>query len=279
MGRHRSWETWRFRRRGCNRKSRRLGRSLARRRQPSDRRACIRTRRQLRDESLHVPTTPAARPAENGFVVLGRQVIQEPSHRSEGERSAGQQVKDHREKTAGSSDVDPGTGRVLGEMQDVRAVAEERAVAFRCVQGRSRVQRRQMGEKLDRGLAFIRGEGRDAREEIVIGEFACESDEVRIHHAPVYHGDFRGSDAALTGARRALRAYLFAPERTGVRIAPRGVWTLERRRAHGPGARVDRERENAGPKQWAPENKDGRDSRGERQEVGARSAAIFCRKR
>ena len=58
-------------------------------------------------------------------------------------------------------------------------------MAFGCVQGRSRVQRRQMRDELDRRPAFLRGEGRDSREEIVIGEFSRESDEVRVQHVPV----------------------------------------------------------------------------------------------
>jgi hypothetical protein len=50
-----------------------------------------------------------------------------------------------------------------------------------------------MRQELGRRPAFLRGEGRDSREEIVIGEFNRKSDEVRVHHAPVYHGDCRGS--------------------------------------------------------------------------------------
>jgi len=62
-----------------------------------------------------------------------------------------------------------------------------------------------MRQELGRGPAFLRGEGRDSREEIVIGKFSRESDEVRVQHASVYHGEFRGSDEALPGARSVAR--------------------------------------------------------------------------
>jgi hypothetical protein len=66
--------------------------------------------------------------------------------------------------------VDPIARRVLGQLQDVRTVGEQGTVPFGGVQRGPRIQYRQVGQELDRGLAFVDGERRNPREEIVIGD-------------------------------------------------------------------------------------------------------------
>jgi len=99
----------------------------------------------------------------------------------EGHRAGGKQVENHRKVPAGSSRLDAIAGGVLGEPKHVRAVGEERTVAFGGVEGGSGVERGQVGHELGRRLPFLGREHNDAREEIVIGEARGESEDVRVH--------------------------------------------------------------------------------------------------
>lgn len=49
------------------------------------------------------------------------------------------------------------------------------------VEGGARVELRQVGHELDGRFSLLTGQGRDAGEEILIGETRRESENVRIH--------------------------------------------------------------------------------------------------
>src|SRR5258707_5549855 len=73
-------------------------------------------------------------------------------------------------KSRQASGLDTVAGGVLGEPEHLRAVGEERTVAFGGVEGGSGVEHGQVGDELDRGLPFVAREHTDAHEEIVIRE-------------------------------------------------------------------------------------------------------------
>jgi hypothetical protein len=104
--------------------------------------------------------------------------------------------------SAGSSRLDTVAGGVLGEPKHLRAVSEERTVAFGGKDGGSGVEDSQVGHQLDRCIPFLAGEHTDAREEIPIRQARGESEDVRVH-VPVYHGDFHASAKALARVRSA----------------------------------------------------------------------------
>jgi hypothetical protein len=58
------------------------------------------------------------------------------------------------------------------------------------VERRPQVEGGQVSEELDRRLAFLARENGQAREEVSIGEFRRESDDVRVHHGSMYHAGF-----------------------------------------------------------------------------------------
>src|SRR5687768_14262496 len=137
------------------------------------------------------------------------------SNGSERHRAGAQQAEDRRKASAGSSRMDAVTCRVLREPQHLRAVAEERAASFGGVEGRAGVKHGQMRHELDRRRPFLDGQYSDALEKVVIGEAGRESEDVRVH-APVYHGEFRGSERARAGVR-SVGSNPFLRKRPGMR--------------------------------------------------------------
>jgi hypothetical protein len=130
---------------------------------------------------LDLAPASATGPGEHGFVVLGREMRTQDADGGEGHRPGGESLEDDRKVPAGACRLDAIAGRVLGEPKHLRAVGEERAVAFGSEERGSSVELSQVGDELDRCLALIAGEDADAGEEIVIGEAGGESEDVRVH--------------------------------------------------------------------------------------------------
>ena len=76
-----------------------------------------------------------------------------------------QQVEDYRAAPAGAGGLDTVARRVFRQMENLGAIAEERAVALGGVEGRSAVERGPMGHELDQGIAPFRRALRGARED------------------------------------------------------------------------------------------------------------------
>src|SRR5258708_21738151 len=115
-------------------------------------------------------------------MVLGSEVRTEHPDRREGQSARGERVQDDGKTPTRSRRVDPIAGGVLREPEDLRAVREEGTVALGGIEGRSRVQLGQVGHELDGCFSLSAGQGREASEEIWIGETRRESEEVRIRH-------------------------------------------------------------------------------------------------
>jgi hypothetical protein len=118
-------------------------------------------------------------------MVLGSEVSPQQPDGGEGHRAGGECLEDDGKVSARASRLDAVTGGVLREPKHLRAVGEERPVALGGEEGRSGVERRQVRDELDRGLALTAGENADAREEFVIGEGRRESESVHTHIACV----------------------------------------------------------------------------------------------
>ena len=71
--------------------------------------------------------------------------------------------------------------RVFRQMESLAAIAEERAVALGGVEGRSAVERGQMGHELDQGIALPSGEHFEAREKIPVREPGGGGEDVGLH--------------------------------------------------------------------------------------------------
>ena len=136
---------------------------------------------QLRDQGLDLAPASATGPGEHGFVVLRCEVRTQHPDGGEGHRARGEGLEDDGKVSAGASRLDTVAGGVLGEPEHLRAVSEERTVAFGGEEGGSGVEHSQMRHELDRCLALLAGEHADAREEIVIRETGGESEDVRVH--------------------------------------------------------------------------------------------------
>src|SRR6266851_2512435 len=115
-------------------------------------------------------------------------------------RFSGVRCRHHGKTPTGSSRLDTVAGGVLGETEHLRAVIEERTVASGGVERRSVVERGQVGHELGRCPPLLARERTDTREEILIRQARGENEHVRVH-APVYHGEFRGSDVVLACVR------------------------------------------------------------------------------
>jgi hypothetical protein len=101
--------------------------------------------------------------------------------RCERHLARGECIEDGRETPAHSRDHDAAASGVLGQSKHARAIGEEGAVTLRSVERRPRVEYGEVRHEFGRRLAFGNGEPFDAREEIVIGEFRGESEDVRVH--------------------------------------------------------------------------------------------------
>jgi len=67
---------------------------------------------------------------EQLLVILRRQVWREQADRRQGDRPVRKQLQDAWKTSGYASGLDPSVGRVLREVQDLRAVGEERRAAL-----------------------------------------------------------------------------------------------------------------------------------------------------
>src|SRR6266851_1771844 len=141
-------------------------------------------------------------------MVLGREVPPQQPDGGEGHRARGEGLEEDGKASAGSSRLDAIAGGVFGEAKHLRAVTEEGPEALGGVERRPGVERRQVRDELDRGLALTAGENADAREEIVIRETRRESESVHTHVACVSRGIWRAREGP--GARQERRVEVVA---------------------------------------------------------------------
>src|SRR5204863_5392180 len=111
----------------------------------------------------------------------------------------------HREPPARSRGLDAIGGGIFGEAQRLRAIGVERPVAMREVEGGARVERGQVRDQLDRGLAFPAGEGAESGEEVVVGKGGGGREDVGLHGRGVSRAFSRSGGAAETILERRSR--------------------------------------------------------------------------
>jgi len=87
------------------------------------------------------------------------------------------------------------------------------------VEGGSRVELRQVGHDLDGCFSLLAGQGRESIEEVCIRETGRESEQVRIHHESMYHGDFWGRREGRARARSVERSGVAERGPVGARVA------------------------------------------------------------
>ena len=93
-----------------------------------------------------------------------------PQHpdRRQGHRAGSEEVEDDREIPARPRSLDPVARGVLGQVQGLGAVGEERTVAAGGVKGGAQLERGEMGHELRRSLALGAREPIDVAEEVVV---------------------------------------------------------------------------------------------------------------
>ena len=123
-------------------------------------------------------------------------------HRRQRHRPLRQPLQNHRESAGRPGHFDPSIGRVLGQMQDLCAIDEQRGAALAEVESPF-VQFRQVGDEECRRLALASGEVPDTRQQRVVGELGHCGESRLVSMAQVYHGVFRGLRRAQ--AARELR--------------------------------------------------------------------------
>ena len=104
------------------------------------------------------------RPAEHGFMVLGRQVRAQQPHRGQAQDARGKEVEDHGEFLARPHRLDAVASRVLGEVKRL-----------------TQLERGQVAQELGRGLALPDREGIEASEEVLIGKGNRGDEDVCFH--------------------------------------------------------------------------------------------------
>jgi hypothetical protein len=120
-------------------------------------------------------------------VVVRRQMRREQADRGQGEVASGQQVQDPGKPPRRPRRLDTAVGGVLGEVQHLRAVREERRAAFAEVQA-PRVDLRQRRDELHRRLPLAAGESFDLREQFLIRQLRERAHDRR--HRSLYHRRF-----------------------------------------------------------------------------------------
>ena len=100
-------------------------------------------------------------------MVDGRQVRGQERDRGEGHRPVGQQIQNNWELAGCSRRLDPSIRSVLGEVQHLRAVGEERGAAFAEIQP-ARVKLCQQRDEPDRRVALAAGGDLDLRQKCLV---------------------------------------------------------------------------------------------------------------
>ncbi len=132
-------------------------------------------------EDVDLAPTPVPGLGEDGLVVLLREVLCQQADGGQGQGAGSQELEDQGEAPAGPSGLDAVAGGIFGEPKGLGAIVEERAVALTEEERRAAIERGQMGDQLDRGLALLSGEGFQAGEEIVIREGGSGDEDVVLH--------------------------------------------------------------------------------------------------
>jgi len=114
-------------------------------------------------------------------VVLRREVLSQQADGGQGQGARSQELEDLWEAPAGPNGLDAVTGGIFGEPKGLGAIAEERAVALSEEERRSAIERGQMSDQLDRGLALLAGEGFQAGEEVLIRQCGGGDEDVVLH--------------------------------------------------------------------------------------------------
>ncbi len=159
------------------------GRRISRGRWPGRRVAGGRDRRlgaQPRDECLDLPLARVPGHGEQVPMVLGREVRREQPHRREGHRALSEPLQDDREPPGGPGGLDAPVGGVLGEVEDLRTVREQRRAAFGQVCP-PHVQFREVRNQGRRRLPLALSEPLHPREQFGVGELSHRGEQVRIH--------------------------------------------------------------------------------------------------
>ena len=102
-------------------------------------------------------------------VVVGGQVRRQERDRRQRHRAIAEHVEHAWTPARGSRRFDPPVRRVLGQMQHLRAVGEERRAALAQIQP-ALVELRQQCDQADRRGTLTRGRNLDLREEIAVRE-------------------------------------------------------------------------------------------------------------
>ena len=121
-------------------------------RQLPHRRRHRRLRAQTRHKMLDLALALVSSVVQDLKMVDGRQVRGQQGHRGEGHRPVGQQIQNNWELAGCSRRLDPAIRSVLGEVQHLRAVGEERGAAF----GQIQPARVELGERRETSSAVER---------------------------------------------------------------------------------------------------------------------------
>src|SRR3990172_8859215 len=131
-------------------------------------------------EFLDLPLASMARCREEVTMVGGGEVRREDPDGREGHGAIREHVEDDREPPRGAGRLDAIVGGMLGEMEDLRTVGEERGKAFAEVEAAFV----QDGEVADEGygcLPLVLGEELDPGEEVPIGEVLGTREDIFAH--------------------------------------------------------------------------------------------------
>lgn len=120
-------------------------------------------------------------------MILGRQLRRQQRHRRQRDGPVGEQVQDHWKPPGGAGGLDTAVGRVLRQMQHLRAVDEERGISFAEIQA-PRIQLHQQRDHLCGRLPLVCHDPLRFGEQRVIGQVR----QGNVHDSPVYHRLFLG---------------------------------------------------------------------------------------
>jgi hypothetical protein len=104
----------------------------------------------------------------------------EQTHSREVHESSGEHVQNHRMPARGAGGLDPSVGGVLGQMENVRAVTEERGTALTKVET-TRVQFSEGRYQIGRRHALVFGKFLDLGEKFCVRELSGNMNHLHVH--------------------------------------------------------------------------------------------------